>query len=170
MSRIMTDPTSSHDAPEPNKGSHRAEQMMLTTTTAAPTPAPRARGDPSSISDSQKELARKADPNGGNCLIANSDGDITEACHILARSTANTKLDKLERVWGMKKGDLNVDSRFNLVFLRSDWRKRFDAGGWFLMPDDKILCNLERTYMSRRHPWSLSVHPLWTSLQDAATT
>ncbi|KAL4062091.1 hypothetical protein V8B97DRAFT_1982306 [Scleroderma yunnanense] len=83
-----------------------------------------------SIYPVQKERARAADPNGGACLLTGRKVAI-ETSHTLARATYH--VTQLEWAWGMKKGTLYINTRYNL-FLRADWHTLFDKDMWMLIP------------------------------------
>lgn len=80
----------------------------------------------SSAPESQKLLARQADPHGGQCLITNSTNQAAiQICHLVDRSTDHSILTRLEYAWGLPYGQLNIDSCYNLIFLRANWHVLF---------------------------------------------
>ncbi|KAF9232395.1 hypothetical protein BU15DRAFT_81308 [Melanogaster broomeanus] len=79
-----------------------------------------------STSSIQKQLARKTHPNHGLCLLTRRGEPVVETCHLVAGSTKRHTITQLEYAWGLRYNSLNLDSRFNMFFLRSDWHTLFE--------------------------------------------
>ncbi|PPQ66943.1 hypothetical protein CVT24_008540 [Panaeolus cyanescens] len=92
------------------------------------------------ISPSTIESLRRADPNGGRCIITNEPFDV-EVAHLLNRNYAkdDSMLSALEWVWLMQRGSLHVDTRSNLCFMKKSLHKLFRKGGWILLPTVEIV-------------------------------
>lgn len=68
-------------------------------------------------------------------------------CHLVDRSTERSILTRLEYAWGLPYGQLNIDSCYNLIFLRADWHVLFKhtKPHCMLIPMLNILQKLEET-------------------------
>ncbi|KAJ7494374.1 hypothetical protein B0H11DRAFT_934129 [Mycena galericulata] len=105
-----------------------------------------------SIKTEAKELAKASDPNRGRCLLTGMDQPaITRQwAHILARATKPDELTTIERQWRMAYYSLYIDSRYNLVPLKSDWHLPLDNASWALVPHHKLISDVLKWIKSRR--------------------
>ncbi|KAF8992489.1 hypothetical protein BDQ17DRAFT_1432339 [Cyathus striatus] len=88
-----------------------------------------------------------SDPNKGRCLVENcSSTRSIEHCHVIPRKfwKLDTVLDSLEWNWNLKKGDLNLDTRYNIFCAGSSVHKMFDKHRWILLPDQWVVDAYER--------------------------
>ncbi|KAF8434175.1 hypothetical protein L210DRAFT_3554295 [Boletus edulis BED1] len=102
----------------------------------------------STIRTEQRERALKADPHEGRCLITNRAKPV-DLCHLVAKATDHETLTKLEYVWEEGYLQLNVDSKRNLLHLRADWHRLFDASEWMLVPEREIVQELRDIYVNK---------------------
>ncbi|KAI9573775.1 hypothetical protein HD554DRAFT_2052527 [Boletus coccyginus] len=107
---------------------------------------PKIRKKTRTVTSSQKDLARSADPNGGRCLITNLPEPV-QSCHLVAQATDHETLTKLEYAWGLKYRYFNVDTRYNMMHLRNDWHFLFDQPKWVLVPEAEVLQKLSKIYL-----------------------
>ncbi|KAF9233454.1 hypothetical protein BU15DRAFT_80114 [Melanogaster broomeanus] len=105
----------------------------------------------SSNSSKQKTQAREANPNHSLCLLTRRGEPVVETCHLVAGSTKPHTLTQLEYAWGLRHSSLNLDSRFNVFFLRSDWHTLFDRGLWLLVPQLEDLETLRNRTTSNKN-------------------
>jgi len=98
------------------------------------------------ISKSAACRAEEADPNHGRCLLEScprSQG--VNYVHCIPRklgnvdSHANSVIDRLEWWWGMQRYTLNLDTRYNIMCLSSDFHGSFLQGRWLLVPGMDII-------------------------------
>ncbi|KAF8992490.1 hypothetical protein BDQ17DRAFT_1369461 [Cyathus striatus] len=105
---------------------------------------------PSSIvKDALHKRVEAVDPNGGRCLVENhSERQGVEYCHVMPRKLMyNDKLlDSLEWNWNMRKGTLNLDTRYNVFPAGESVFRMFDKNQWILLPDDEILEKYVRAF------------------------
>ncbi|KAJ7684415.1 hypothetical protein DFH06DRAFT_6452 [Mycena polygramma] len=94
-----------------------------------------------SITTDAKRRATAADPNHGLCLLTGSDQPTISRqwAHVLARATKPGELTNLEWSCGMRYFSLYIDSKWNLMPLRSDWHLPFDANLWALVPHHRLI-------------------------------
>ncbi|KAF7315844.1 HNHc domain-containing protein [Mycena indigotica] len=94
-----------------------------------------------------KQLVIELDPNGGACLLTLmlDPKRSRQACHIIARRTKSGLLTIIEWKWGMRYMTLYIDSRFNIILLKSDWHILLDSNNWVLIP--------HRKWISRVREW-----------------
>ncbi|KAE9382939.1 hypothetical protein BT96DRAFT_930105 [Gymnopus androsaceus JB14] len=64
-----------------------------------------------------------------------------EACHGIEKGTAQKWLRVLEWYFGLDPSTLNVNSRWNIILLRSDIHKWYDSVGFILIPTDQDVLN-----------------------------
>ncbi|KAF9001144.1 hypothetical protein BDQ17DRAFT_1426711 [Cyathus striatus] len=86
--------------------------------------------------------SKAADPNDGRCLVENcSIHRNIQYCHVLSRSykSNETPISSLEWYWKMRKGTLNIDTRYNVFPAGASVHGMYDKGQWILVPDDTIV-------------------------------
>ncbi|KAJ6606154.1 hypothetical protein DFH09DRAFT_3149 [Mycena vulgaris] len=110
----------------------------------------------SSIASHAKQLASAADPNHGQCILTGANAPPkrdppskrvhmpVQWCHILQRATEFRQLTVLEYRWGMTYYTLYIDTKHNLVAIRSDWHSPMDHGQWALVPDHKTITQIRK--------------------------
>ncbi|PPQ99648.1 hypothetical protein CVT24_005226 [Panaeolus cyanescens] len=113
--------------------------------------SPRGRPDAATDSATARKLAARnrlvavrvkaISPKGSRCVLehrANSRlvGVGIELCHCFARANAfdDILMRSIEFRWGMERGSLSLDSRWNCIFMGSDFHAMFDKGLWGLVP------------------------------------
>ncbi|KAF7343725.1 HNHc domain-containing protein [Mycena sanguinolenta] len=62
-----------------------------------------------------------------------------DVAHLLPRSTCATDLEKLELAFGLRYRQMHIDTTGNLEHIRCDLRRSFDHGGWFLLPELRVI-------------------------------
>ncbi|KAF8434167.1 hypothetical protein L210DRAFT_3506796 [Boletus edulis BED1] len=133
-------------SPEYDPAAERRDAEGIATNTT-----PRCRKMKSStIRTEQREGALEADPHDGRCLITNRPKAV-ELCHLVAKATDHETLTKLEYVWGEGYQQLNVDTKRNLLHLRSDWHHLFDTSEWMLIPKVEVVKELSKNYLEEKH-------------------
>ncbi|KAF8992478.1 hypothetical protein BDQ17DRAFT_1432328 [Cyathus striatus] len=89
------------------------------------------------------DRTRLADPNQGRCLVENcSIHRAIEYCHVMQRTWTFDKpnlMDSLEWFWRMRKGSLNLDSRYNIFPAGISAHRMFDAKQWIMVPHKDIV-------------------------------
>jgi len=102
----------------------------------------------------QRELAIELAPNDDRCLITNVGGKCVHGCHILANSHWKIERKKrlLEKAWGF-----DIDTRWNMFFLRADLHVLFDAFEWMLIPKPSTLMHLVKVSKNRSAPGAKSI-------------
>ncbi|KAF8992479.1 hypothetical protein BDQ17DRAFT_1546441 [Cyathus striatus] len=100
--------------------------------------------------DSIRKRVNAVDPNEGRCLVENCSDSI-EYCHVLPRKLMQRDrlLDSLEWNWFMRKGDLNLDTRFNIFPASESVGKMFNNYKWILVPDETIVEKIFRAVLFR---------------------
>ncbi|KAF9521889.1 hypothetical protein CPB83DRAFT_162875 [Crepidotus variabilis] len=108
-------------------------------TAAETTPSSRALARSSLSAAGKKRVDSITKPiNESRCLVTNFEPDGTiQYAHILPRAFG--KVTQLEYHWGIKYGCLNVDTRLNVIRLRSDIHQHFDRGSILFLPSEKIV-------------------------------
>ncbi|KAF8900753.1 hypothetical protein CPB84DRAFT_1778827 [Gymnopilus junonius] len=82
------------------------------------------------------------------CLITNTTDDV-RYCHVLPRTTSERVIRRLEYSWGIKYGQLNVDSSSNILRLSIDMHKSFRRTFWFLIPEDLEILQIYKQHTKR---------------------
>ncbi|KAF8557059.1 hypothetical protein OG21DRAFT_1494986 [Imleria badia] len=141
--------------PQTPAPAHDAEAEGPTAEDIETRTTPKSRKVASSIQSFQIGLVLAADPNEGRCLITNVPSPATvQLCHLVAQATKKSTLSKLEHVWGIKTGQFNLHTRYNVLRLRSDWHTLFDRGQWMLVPEVRIIEELKKIYLTDECPTS----------------
>ncbi|KAF9008243.1 hypothetical protein BDQ17DRAFT_1323611 [Cyathus striatus] len=85
--------------------------------------------------------AREADPNNGRCLVENTSPNRgIQYCHVLPNTWTNPAiLDSLELSWGMRKGSLKLDTRYNIFPVGVSLAHMYEKLQWILIPDNDIV-------------------------------
>ncbi|KAI9573777.1 hypothetical protein HD554DRAFT_2310386 [Boletus coccyginus] len=135
-------------SPDYDPADERREAEGLETRTT-----PKIRKKTRTVTSSQKDLARSADPNDGRCLITNRPEPV-QSCHLVAQATDHETLTKLEYAWGLKYRYFNVDTRYNMMHLRNDWHFLFDQPKWILVPEIEVLQKLSKIYVEDKYATS----------------
>ncbi|KAG6370563.1 carbon-nitrogen hydrolase [Boletus reticuloceps] len=114
---------------------------------------------------SNRGKACQANPNDGRCLITCLVEPI-DVAHIVAPATETRLLTKLEYVWEKGYCKLNVNTRYNLLHLRSDWHDLYDRFRWMLIPQAEILRKMYVIYVVQKH----KTHDLDKLFKDMSST
>ncbi|ETW86454.1 hypothetical protein HETIRDRAFT_165974 [Heterobasidion irregulare TC 32-1] len=93
-----------------------------------------------------KSVVLELDPTGGQCLLTRELDDEAplEFAHIFPRCEMNNDdlITNLERAWGIGHRCFNIDDARNLLLLKVDWHRLFDAKRWLLLPSPDMVTNL----------------------------
>ncbi|KAJ7611741.1 hypothetical protein FB45DRAFT_940882 [Roridomyces roridus] len=105
-----------------------------------------------SIKTQAKNLVRAIDPNSGYCILTGKLGPIVaiQFAHVTPRATKAGNLTVLEWKWGMNFFSLYIDTRFNLILLKSDWHIAMDSYQWALVPHYKIVRELHEWVLAQK--------------------
>lgn len=77
-------------------------------------------------------------PDSIRCLLTQGTGGLNIA-HAVQCASKSSVLTLYEYCLGFQLGSFHVDSRQNLVYLKSDWHIQFDANEWILLPSIPVL-------------------------------
>ncbi|KAJ3710736.1 hypothetical protein C8R42DRAFT_781333 [Lentinula raphanica] len=82
-------------------------------------------------------------PHRNRCLITHIAGIEVQFCHLLARATNLNFIRYLEWLSGLLPGELNVNSRYNIVCLKAEIHILMDNSGFILLPSKEVLLSLQ---------------------------
>ncbi|KAL0957225.1 hypothetical protein HGRIS_001039 [Hohenbuehelia grisea] len=101
---------------------------------------------PSSRSTSRRpdcsKRVNKVCPHGNRCLISSCDPrNGVQYVHLVPRALwqEDPLMTKLEWYWGMTRGTLNLDTRYNVFPCASQLHGILDVSGWGLLPPDDVV-------------------------------
>ncbi|KAJ3820460.1 hypothetical protein F5880DRAFT_1704391 [Lentinula raphanica] len=86
----------------------------------------------------KKEIIALA-PHRNRCIITHLAGIDVQFCHLLARATGAEIIQKLEWIAGVLPCRLFVNSRFNVICLKSEIHILADNGGFIFLPSRPVL-------------------------------
>ncbi|EIM80722.1 uncharacterized protein STEHIDRAFT_162497 [Stereum hirsutum FP-91666 SS1] len=99
--------------------------------------------------DDVSRLTIKAGNKAGVCMISlEKDTRTVTVAHIISREKRfeQYEMQRLEHICGFNPGEFSVHSSSNLVFLRLDYHKLLDQGGWVMLPSLRIMTAIEQYY------------------------
>ncbi|EIN05613.1 hypothetical protein PUNSTDRAFT_145973 [Punctularia strigosozonata HHB-11173 SS5] len=67
---------------------------------------------------------------------------VINLCHIIPRSERLDNLRMLERAWRIPANTFSHDTRWNQIYLCSNWHADFDHGGWSFLPSGTVLSKI----------------------------
>ncbi|PPQ76978.1 hypothetical protein CVT24_009484 [Panaeolus cyanescens] len=89
-------------------------------------------------------------PKGSSCIILHRSNSTLmnvgiQLCHCFGRANSfnDILMRSIEFRWGMDHGSLSLDSRWNCIFIVSDFHAMFDNGAWCLVPSIATLRSYE---------------------------
>ncbi|EIW76842.1 hypothetical protein CONPUDRAFT_139484 [Coniophora puteana RWD-64-598 SS2] len=105
----------------------------------------------------QRRLAIELAPAGDRCLLTNVSGKCIHGCHLVANS--HYKIEKkqnypLSKAWG---DDFDINSRWNMFFLRADIHILYDGFEWMLIPKPDTLKRIVEVSGQRGKPGAISI-------------